>query len=131
MKIRKGYVSNSSSSCFIISNKYKSDDIRKFCKDLFIKRTKNNIEELKKSNHSYISNKEEYVKMLENDITNIDKNIEIYKVSECPFDLSEWFDMSELKFDDLVLTDCEDNILNWLGNKIIKQYNVELYCLHM
>ena len=48
MKIRNGFVSNSSSSSFIISNKYDKEEVIKFVKKVLIRTTEKKIEEVNK-----------------------------------------------------------------------------------
>ena len=137
MKIRSGFVSNSSSSSFII------DNIDKDIKDVFIKDkdTKEYLcEEWTKDDiidwiTSMIKregkrNNEEITK------EDIKENISLYNLSDeviKEYDLTFWYAGRELQFPEQKwLLYGEDGYISYeLAKKIIKKFNVNSYHLHM
>lgn len=134
MKIRNSFVSNSSSSSFIIPNKYSIQEIKDFVKDALIKVTKKQIEKVEKE--KFYSNWEEYIERLKEDMKpeTLDYNINVTTVKEYldnEWDLSEWYNMEEIQEDDLILYDVDDNFINWVEEEIRNKFEVTQYCLHM
>lgn len=131
MKIRNGFVSNSSSSSFIISNKYDKEEVIKFVKKVLIRTTEKKIEEVNKER--IFSNWEEYIENLRQDITDeiLNQEINVDFVKDIDWDLSEWHDMSEINENDLVLYDNSDNYINWITEEILDKFDVKSYCTHM
>lgn len=85
MKIRNSFVANSSSSSFIIPNKYSIQEIKDFVKDALIKATKAKIDELqKKGDDNIISNWRENIEYFKEDIQpeNLERNINVTTVKE-------------------------------------------------
>ena len=136
MKIRSSFVSNSSSSSFIINKKFIKEEIKQFVKAQLIKKTLERISEVEKEKETYCDNWEEYIEFLKKDISdeNIDYNINITTVQEYldnGWDLSEWYDLDKLDLSDWILHDIDDNFINWCSDEIISNFNVDAYCLHM
>jgi hypothetical protein len=136
MKKRTGFVSNSSSSSFIISKEYNPEEIKAFVRKNLIAKTEKKIKEVEsKGDDNVYSNWKEYIEMLKEDISdeNLDYNINVCTVKEFSdeWDLTEWYDLTEIPEDDLVLYDNDDNVINWISDEIIEKYNVKEYCLHM
>jgi len=136
MKIRSSFVSNSSSSSFIINKKFIKEEIKQFVKAQLIKKTLERISEVEKEKESYCDNWEEYIEFLKKDISdeNIDYNINITTIQEYldnGWDLSEWYDLDKLDLSDWILHDIDDNFINWCSDEIISNFNVDAYCLHM
>ena len=129
MKIRSGFVSNSSSSSFILPNDINVEEVKEFCRKTLIEETEKQIKKVEKTHLP--SNWEEYIDRLKNDIKpeNLERNINIEKVKDIEWDLNEWF--SELNPNDYVLFDEDDNYLNWINEQLIEKYNIENYVLHM
>ena len=130
MKIRNGFISNSSSSSFVIDKVHSKNIILKFTKELFVKRSKERIDKILKSKNNYCDNYLDVVQYIKNDITNIDKLIKIEPIKDIKWDLSEYFDLNTLDKDDWLLYDTEDNILNWLDEEIELRFNVKDRILH-
>ena len=130
MKIRNGFISNSSSSSFVIDKVHSKNIILKFTKELFIKRSKERIDKILKSKNNYCDNYLDVVQYIKNDITNIDKLIKIEPIKDIKWDLSEYFDLNTLDKNDWLLYDTEDNILNWLDEEIELRFNVKDRILH-
>ena len=134
MKIRNSFVSNSSSSSFIIPNKYDIQEIKDFVKEALIKATKKQIEKIEKE--KFYSNWEEYIERLKEDTKpeTLNYNINVTTVKEYldnEWDLSEWYNMEEIQDDDLILYDVDDNFINWVNEEIRDKFEVTQYCLHM
>lgn len=129
MKIRKGFISNSSSSSFILPRDIDINEVKEFCKNTLIKETEKVIKKVEKTHLP--SNWEEYNARLKEDIKpeNLERNINIKKVKDIDWDLSEWF--SNLDPEDYVLYDEDDNYLNWIDSQLIRKYHIERYVLHM
>lgn len=129
MKIRNGFISNSSSSSYILSQDIDIDEVKEFCKKEIIIETQKSIEKAEKTH--FPDNWKEYIQMLKNDMLpkNLERNINIEKVKDIEWDLSEWF--SNLDPEDYVLYDEDDNYLNWISKEITSKYNVKQYVLHM
>lgn len=136
MKKRMGFVSNSSSSSFIISKEYKPEEIKAFVRKNLIAKTEKKIKEVEaKGDDNIFCNWKEYIERLKEDISdeNLDYNINVCTVKEFSdeWDLTEWYDLDGIPEDDLVLYDNDDNVINWISDEIIEKYNVKEYCLHM
>lgn len=137
MKIRNSFVSNSSSSSFIIPNKYSIQEIKDFVKDALIKATKAKIDELqKRGDDNIISNWRENIEYFKEDIQpeNLERNINVTTVKEYldnEWDLAEWYNMDEIQDDDLILYDVDDNFINWIEKEIRNKFEVIDYTLHM
>ena len=137
MKIRNSFVSNSSSSSFIIPNKYSIQEIKDFVKDALIKATKAKIDELqKRGDDNIISNWRENIEYFKEDIQpeNLERNINVTTVKEYldnEWDLAEWYNMDEIQDDDLILYDVDDNVINWIEKEIRNKFEVIDYTLHM
>jgi len=129
MKIRKGFISNSSSSSFILPKGIDINEVKEFCKNTLIKETEKVIKKVEKTHLP--SNWEEYSARLREDIKpeNLERNINIKKVKDIEWDLSEWY--RELNPEDYVLFDEDDNYLNWINEQLIRKYHIERYVLHM
>ena len=129
MKIRKGFISNSSSSSFILPKGIDINEVKEFCKNTLIKETEKVIKKVEKTHLP--SNWEEYSARLREDIKpeNLERNINIKKVKDIDWDLSEWY--RELNPEDYVLFDEDDNYLNWINEQLIRKYHIERYVLHM
>lgn len=129
MKIRKGFISNSSSSSFILPKDIDISEVKEFCKNTLIKETEKVIKKVEKTHLP--SNWEEYNARLKEDIKpeNLERNINIKKVKDIDWDLSEWY--KELDPEDYVLYDEDDNYLNWIDSQLIRKYHIERYVLHM
>lgn len=129
MKIRKGFISNSSSSSFILPKGIDINEVKEFCKNTLIKETEKVIKKVEKTHLP--SNWEEYSARLREDIRpeNLERNINIKKVKDIDWDLSEWY--RELNPEDYVLFDEDDNYLNWINEQLIRKYHIERYVLHM
>ena len=129
MKIRKGFISNSSSSSFILPKDIDINEVKEFCKNTLIKETEKVIKKVEKTHLP--SNWEEYSARLREDIKpeNLERNINIKKVKDIEWDLSEWY--RELNPEDYVLFDEDDNYLNWIDSQLIRKYHIERYVLHM
>lgn len=136
MKKRMGFVSNSSSSSFIISKEYNPEEIKAFVRKNLIAKTEKKIKEVEaKGDDNIFCNWKEYIERLKEDISdeNLDYNINVCTVKEFSdeWDLTEWYDLDGIPEDDLVLYDNDDNVINWISDEIIEKYNVKEYCLHM
>lgn len=139
MKLRKGFVSNSSSSSFILSSVYDKQEIHDFVKKAFIQETEKRIAKMQQDvadGNPIIANWESYINRLKEDMSdkNLEPNINITTVQEYldnEWDLAEWYEMSNIDKNDLILYDVDDNFLNWIDEQIITRFNVKDYCLHM
>lgn len=113
MKVRNGFVSNSSSSSFIISKDYDMSKVLEYAKSMVYKEKPINdeyikvatVEDLKRSKH------------------------------ECTdIDIEDWYEYVIDKFSDcdIVLYDTIDNYISEsAAKKIIKKFRVDNYNLHM
>lgn len=161
MKVRNGFVSNSSSSSFIIESydlykknmtgKYTPEEIFEQVKKMIKKYCDNGIKNARKEaeklceqykkwgyGNSNIDECEEniirrYERLSEE---NVEKYIEVQYVKDANQDnwLAYWYAGKDLDNDNIVIMDNVDNFISEkLAKKIIKKYNVdkERFCLHM
>lgn len=135
MKIRNGFVSNSSSSSFIISGNENAEEVLSYVETLYKTRTEEQIKQYKEYEGSIdYSNLVSYLeKTLSKDF--VDKNILVETVEQYQkhwADLEEYFSEEEcFNPANLVLYDLEDNMLNWLDEEIENKFCVIDRCLHM
>ena len=156
MKIRNGFISNSSSSSFIISGKYDAEKILKFAKeqsykseiksvvdytlfDVYSKYNKKSRPIAERIKHA----KESLDRIAcEYNEKELDENIKITTVGEMKrsnnsnsdFDIEDWYEntISNFADTDLVLYDLYDNYIPYdAGEKIIKKFNPIDYNTHM
>lgn len=148
MKIRQGFVSNSSSSSFIISSEYDKDTVLQYAKEQaryaaierfiadakYILKDKDNHYGTWEERQLYVLKKLVYLgdryddpRLCSIDITTVGE----LKNKECPpFCIDEWY--SNLKDTDLVLFDYSDNFIpEEACEKIIKKFKCENYNTHM
>lgn len=150
MKIRNGFVSNSSSSSFIIPKGNDTEKILEYAKQesekVFLKRASDNVEYyLTKERHNFgynrrIEDAKRALNFYEHCINHLNTNIHIATVEnlmdedfEEGFYIPDWYDDYE-KFDkdDIVLYDTYDNLISEeAGRKIIKKFKAKDYNLHM
>lgn len=156
MKVRKGFVSNSSSSSFIISGEYDAEKVLKFAKEQTYKaEIKAMVDYALFDNYSRYSKKSRpIVKRIEHakesldriaceyNEKELDENIKITTVGEIKrsnnqnsdFDIEDWYEntISNFADTDLVLYDSYDNYIPYdAGEKIIKKFNPIDYNTHM
>ena len=156
MKIRNGFISNSSSSSFIISGKYDAEKILKFAKEQSYKsEIKSVVDYTLFDRYSKYNKKsrpiEERIKHAKESLDRIaceynekelDENIKITTVGEMKrsnnsnsdFDIEDWYEntISNFADTDLVLYDLYDNYIPYdAGEKIIKKFNPIDYNTHM
>ena len=156
MKIRNGFISNSSSSSFIISGKYDAEKILKFAKEQSYKsEIKSVVDYTLFDRYSKYNKKsrpiEERIKHAKESLDRIaceynekelDENIKITTVGEMKrsnnsnsdLDIEDWYGntISNFADTDLVLYDLYDNYIPYdAGEKIIKKFNPIDYNTHM
>ena len=129
MKIRQGFVSNSSTSSFILPYDTDKEKVLKFCKERLKKSFEHRIERLKET--KFISNWEDNIRWLQEDIDNLDKTVKICAIKDYEWDLSEWFNLDDFCGIDLVLYDEDDNILNCITEEIVENFKVLDYKTHI
>lgn len=154
MKIRKGFVSNSSSSSFIIDSKYSKDEILSFAKQITretaIDKTLQDVDYILKDNatkYNYASEPwaERQVRAIRDIISlgskyddrYLNSNIRIstvdkLKTEEHPdINLDEWYN-TDLNAEDYVLYDTYDNFIpDGACEKIINKFKCTVYNTHM
>lgn len=150
MKYRSGFVSNSSSSSFIIGYlNFKTlecfdkdevlEDVISMCEKYFKNKIKNAKNEVLKYNHlegeKLQKRIEEHKKYCEYRIKNLKSDIVVDTIKNLKKDLEYWYRPCDLWCDDeLVIMDLYDNVIpEYIAKKIIKKYEVprDKYCLHM
>lgn len=139
MKYRKGWVSNSSTSSFIIPSTYDKDEILTFVKATLVNETIKKIERIEadiKSGKPTWSNAKEYIERLRYEMTPafLDQHIKVATVKAYNdewADLYEWIEHGGFSEDDWVLYDTDDNVINWIEEEIVARYKVIDYCTHM
>lgn len=147
MKIRQGFVSNSSSSSFIIDKKYSKEEILNFVKGIMIGLFTERINALSNKFVSVginLSGKEydEFAERMNKEIDyfkrnyseeNLDKIITVKKLSdwtEDDFDITDYFKKEDIG-DNWILFDEDSNYLNWGLEPIIEHFKCDLYYEHM
>lgn len=150
MKIRNGFVSNSSSSSFIIPKGNDTGNILEYAKKesekVFLKRASDDVRYyLTKEHHNFgynrrIEDAKRTLNFNEHRIDSLDADIRITTVAklmdedfEEGFYIPDWYDNYE-KFDkdDIVLYDIYDNVIpEEAGQKIVKKFKTKDYNLHM
>lgn len=151
MKYRQGFISNSSSSSFIIGNiDYKKcerlnkdevlKDVISMCEKYFNNKIKNAKKEVLKYNGSLKNEElkkriEDYRNFYKYRIQTLKEDIVVDTIKVLKKDLEYWYRPCDLYFDkELVIMDLYDNIIpEYVANKIIKKYEIprDKYCLHM
>lgn len=161
MKVRNGFVSNSSSSSFIISGSKKPRDVFEYAKkqtlQAIIEHTLNDVEFVLKGGCEKYGKKPESIeeRVAEVDLMlnrlikdynyylkTVNKDIKISTVREMKrsvnnnsdFNIEEWYEGSMDKFadNDIVLYDTYDNFIPYRAcDKIIKKYKPIDYNTHM
>lgn len=152
MKIRNGFISNSSSSSFIISKEYNKEDIMKYVKEQTLKGAVqyllNDIKYTLTSKDYTSYTMEERVESCKRDLDRFLRNysekefnqIKISKVKEmfrsnnedADFDISEWYENLKADNDDWIVYDEYDNFIpDNAGKKIIEKFKCIDYNLHM
>ena len=159
MKIRNGFVSNSSSSSFIVEqyDKYNrktgewetptAKDIKKDIVDMLTRWRNNNIKNSRKyykKHYPEISEKE-LLQMIEEHKTRISNIYTDTAIKKCikvtdrgklspeEYDtMTYWYPRSVIDTADYIVEDTKDNFIpETLAKKIIKKYKVNDYLLHM
>ena len=131
MKIRNGFISNSSSSSFVLPNDVDKDEVLNFCKEKVTEVFEEHIEEIKRLKSKYCSNWKQLITLYKKDIKNLNKNIDILPYKSIDWDLSEYFDTTKLNPDTLILFDNDDNVLNTIKDDIIEKYKVKNWVCHI
>jgi len=146
MKLRNGFVSNSSSSSFIIDDKFSKEEILSFVKGLLIGRGSERLWNLSQKKPSLCLPSREYEEKakvwkeeynrIQSDYTKetLDKVVAVKKLSEWDeddFDLTEYYNLDKINPSSWVLYDTDSNYLNWSTDEIIEYFNCKNYCEHM
>ena len=146
MKIRNGFVSNSSTSSFIISYERSKEDIMKkvneFLDNVIIKEEKEITEYYTKNRKKYnLDTEEKLQEFIKKQVDyykdkynkeNREKYISLCKVSELTdFDIRDYFNPKYYCDVDWVLYDHDDNYINWIEEEINEEFNCQAYNTHM
>lgn len=157
MKIRNGFVSNSSSSSFIIEQDtgyredgawgdlYTPNDVKSELIESLKKWQKSKIKNVRREvmNDKYITDKERFIKSQKSyyerntyskDETDKYLDVKYVKDAKDDLDLAYWYAGRVLRDNDIVIFDNIDNYIpEYACYKIIKKYNIDdnRYCLHM
>ena len=131
MKIRKSFVSNSSSSSFILPEGVDTEEVLSYCKKEIAECFSQRIDEIKMLKDKYCSNWEDVIGYYQEDIKNLSDTIKICQVKDCWLDISEDIGDGKYTQDSLILYDTEDNILNCIYEKIVEKYGVKYYACHI
>ena len=133
MKIRNGFISNSSSSSFVLPDDVDidKDEVLNFCKEKLTKVFEERIEEVKRLKSKYCSNWKQVITFYEEDIKNLDDTIKISTVKDFEWDLDDFVNPDQCTSETLILYDEQDNLLNLIDEELVKRYNIKHYATHI
>ena len=146
MKIRNGFISNSSSSSFIIAQngRYTPENVKERVVEVLKQIQKSRIKNIRREAQD-APNTEEYVKMLKNyynrntyaaDEVNKWLTVQYIKVAkvEHEVDLNYWFAGKDLEDDNIIVYDnCSNYIPSYAVKRIVKEFGIadSCYQVHM
>lgn len=142
MKIRSGFVSNSSSSSFLITDSwdwktgedYTKESIFEDVKNMLLDYAKKELKKIERDKTLSDKGRESSKRYYETYYTEdgIKENVSVGTLKELKDDVEYWYAPCTLDFVKFIITDNSDNFIpEKIAKKIIKKYNVDNYNLHM
>lgn len=139
-KVRNGFVSNSSSSSFLVHSaelssieyikEFVFDEMKKYFKEQ-IEYLQKDIQELGNGINNWRSNLlNYYIEMLKDE--NLDKNLFFGTTEEYMSDIINWYKIHDINEAEYVIMDIYDNFIpDEVAKKIIDKFYIRDYNLHM
>lgn len=134
MKIRQGFVSNSSSSSFVISNKLASVDLNEI-KDKIVQKVYQDYQERLVENKEWYEKYPDWFKHDEERYSTpevIQKWVDVCKFEDCNFKSYAREFLGDLNYKDIIISDNDDNYFTEEVKEWIEAtFDIDKSCWHM